>query len=98
VLATNIAHQVVIFSKSYCGYCQATKDLFSMVGRVQVACHELDKMQNGAAIQDELAEMTGQRSVPNVWVNKRHMGGNDDTQAAFQNGSLEKMLRSTNKL
>ena len=65
-----------------------------MVGKVQVAIHELDQMQNGAEIQNELAVMTGQRSVPNVFVNKKHIGGNDDTQRALRNGSLEQMLKS----
>jgi glutaredoxin 3 len=63
-----------------------------MIGTVQVACHELDEMPNGAAIQDELEVMTGQRSVPNVWVNKQHIGGNDATQALLRSGKLEKML------
>ncbi|CAB9511939.1 Glutaredoxin-2, mitochondrial [Seminavis robusta] len=85
-------NQVVIFSKTYCGYCRATKQLFSSLGNVQVAVHELDTMPNGSAIQNELVSMTGQRSVPNVFVNKQHLGGNDDTQAAHRNGNLAKML------
>lgn len=59
---------------------------------VQVVSHELDQMGNGSAIQNQLASMTGQRSVPNVFVNNQHVGGNDDTQAASRNGSLAKLL------
>merc|ERR1712232_191560 len=89
----NSSNQVVIWSKSYCGYCAATKRLFDSIGdSVQVACHELDRMPNGSAIQNELATMTGQRSVPNVFINNQHLGGNDDTQAAYRNGTLAKML------
>lgn len=29
---------------------------------------ELDQMGNGSAIQDALVEITGQRSVPNVFI------------------------------
>jgi len=88
----NSSNQVVIWSKSYCGYCAATKRLFGSIDGIQVSCHELDRMSNGSAIQNELANMTGQRSVPNVFVNNQHVGGNDDTQAAYRNGTLAKLL------
>ena len=53
---------------------------------------ELDVRPDGAAIQAELAKMTGQRSVPNVFVNGQHVGGNDDTHAAHQSGKLKQLL------
>ena len=37
-------------------------------------------MGNGADIQNTLKSMTGQSTVPNVWINGKHIGGNDDTQ------------------
>lgn len=49
---------------------------------------ELDQMGNGGDIQATLASMTGQRTVPNVWVKGKHLGGNDDTQAAAASGKL----------
>jgi glutaredoxin 3 len=55
--------------------------------------HELDQVKNGDAIQQELARMTGQRTVPNVFVNGKHLGGNDDTQGAYSSGKLAKMLQ-----
>jgi len=36
---------------------------------------------DGAAIQDALQEMTNQRSVPNIFIDKKHIGGNSDLQA-----------------
>ena len=54
---------------------------------------ELDKRPDGAQIQNALAGMTGQRSVPNVFVNGKHVGGNDDTQAAARSGSLQELLK-----
>jgi len=49
-------------------------------------------MDNGSAIQNQLAAMTGQRSVPNVFVNNTHVGGNDDTHAAARSGTLTELL------
>jgi len=60
---------------------------------VDFAVHELDQMgDDGAEIQTALLEMTGQRSVPNVFVKQQHIGGNDDTQLAAKKGKLRKML------
>jgi glutaredoxin 3 len=56
---------------------------------------ELDELSDGDAIQQELARMTGQRSVPNVFVQGQHIGGNDDTQAAARSGKLEELLKSS---
>ncbi|SAM07379.1 hypothetical protein [Absidia glauca] len=84
-------NKVVIFSKSYCPYCSATKNLFKQLG-VEAVVLELDQIDDGAAIQDYLQKKTGQRTVPNVFVAQQHVGGNSDVQAANSNGSLEKLL------
>jgi len=34
-------------------------------------------MPDGSAIQAALLELTGQRTVPNVFINGKHLGGND---------------------
>ena len=80
------------------GYCSSTKSLFARSDLTKdVAIHELDRMSNGSSIQRALVEMTGQTTVPNVFVKGQHIGGNDDTQAAFRSGKLNSMLRA-NKL
>jgi glutaredoxin 3 len=66
--------------------------LFQSLGE-EAMILELDVRSDGAAIQAELANMTGQRSVPNVFVNGKHVGGNDDTHAAHQSGKLDQLLR-----
>ncbi len=87
--------QVVIYSKSYCPYCSATKSLFqTQFSDVDAKIFELDQMNDGASIQSDLAAMTGQRTVPNVWVRGKFVGGNDDTQALFRSGKLTEMLSS----
>ena len=41
----------------------------------------MDPIDDGAAIQDALEEITSQRSVPNIFINHKHIGGNSDLQA-----------------
>ena len=53
---------------------------------------ELDTMDNGSEVQAALLDISGQRTVPNVFIKGKHMGGNDDTQAAARSGKLAKMM------
>lgn len=55
---------------------------------------ELNEMDDGNAIQAALLDITGQRTVPNVFIKGNHLGGNDDTQAAARSGKLKKMMES----
>jgi glutaredoxin 3 len=49
-------------------------------------------MENGTEIQSQLLKLTGQRTVPNIFVKGQHLGGCDDTLAAIQSGKFAKML------
>ncbi|KAJ9637330.1 Glutaredoxin [Coniosporium apollinis] len=82
---------VAVFSKSYCPYCKATKQLLSEMGAKYYAI-ELDQVDDGAAIQDALEEMTHQRTVPNVFIDKKHIGGNSDLQSKKK--ELPNLLKS----
>ncbi|KAJ5500356.1 hypothetical protein LT330_002181 [Penicillium expansum] len=70
---------VVVFSKSYCPYCDSSKKLLDSLDTKYTAL-ELDLEEEGAAIQSALAEISGQRTVPNIFINKKHIGGNSDLQ------------------
>lgn len=89
-------HQVVIWSKSYCPYCQATKELFSReANNVDVVVHEIDEsdtLVDALYLQQELEDMTGQRTVPNVFINGQHVGGNSDVQSMRRTGELRRVL------
>mmetsp|Transcript_41584 Transcript_41584/g.88605 ORF Transcript_41584/g.88605 Transcript_41584/m.88605 type:complete len:138 (-) Transcript_41584:86-499(-) len=85
------SNDVVVFSKSYCPFCTSTKQLFSSMS-INAKVIELDQMDNGPDVQGALLDLSGQRTVPNVFIKGEHLGGNDDTQAAARSGKLEKML------
>lgn len=44
-------------------------------------------------MQDVLQCMSGQRTVPNVYINKMHVGGCTDTQKALADGTLDDMVK-----
>ncbi|KAF7587018.1 hypothetical protein BBP40_007862 [Aspergillus hancockii] len=86
---------VVVFSKSYCPYCTASKSLLKEQGAKFIAL-ELDKEKDGSAIQDALEEITNQRTVPNIFIKQSHIGGNSDLQAI--KGKLPALLKDAGAL
>jgi len=80
---------VVVFSKSWCSYSRSSKKLLTDMG-AKFEVVELDQVADGAAIQDALEEITGQNTVPNIFIAKQHIGGNSDLQA--KKGSTLKQL------
>mmetsp|Transcript_58054 Transcript_58054/g.173266 ORF Transcript_58054/g.173266 Transcript_58054/m.173266 type:complete len:84 (-) Transcript_58054:68-319(-) len=81
----------MVFSKSYCPFCRKTKNIFKEMN-VDAKVIELDEIDNGDQIQAALLEMSGQRTVPNVFIKGDHIGGNDDTKKAAKSGKIKEML------
>ena len=61
---------------------------------VQATYIELNELTNGPEVQAALQSISGQRTVSNVFINGKHLGGNDDTQKAARSGKLKKLLAS----
>ena len=55
--------------------------------------HNID---DGPAIQDALQEITNQRTVPNIFINHQHIGGNSDLAAKA--GQLSALLKEAGAL
>ncbi|XP_021751184.1 glutaredoxin-C4-like [Chenopodium quinoa] len=85
------SHTIVIFSKSYCPYCKRAKEVFRELDQAPHVI-ELDERDDGYSIQDALRDIVGRRTVPQVFINGKHIGGSDDTVEAYQNGELAKLL------
>lgn len=72
--------------------CRQTKSTIQSLNISGVGILELDHESEGAAIQDALASQTGQRTVPNVFIDGKHIGGNSDLQNLQSSGELQKLL------
>jgi len=82
-------HKIVIFSKSYCPYCARAKRLLTSEFahlKDQIYIKELDESpSDGSKIQDYLQEKTGQRTVPNIFISQKHVGGCDAVVSKSKN-------------
>ncbi|KAE8136187.1 ribosomal protein L6, alpha-beta domain-containing protein [Aspergillus pseudotamarii] len=81
---------VIVFSKSYCPHSARAKsillDKYSIVPAPYVV--ELDQHALGQPLQALLAENTGRRTVPNVLISGRSIGGGDDVVALDEKDEL----------
>lgn len=79
---------VVIYTTSYCPYCTRAKSLLS---QKQAAFREVN-VEERQDLRDWLVERSGQRTVPQVFVNGRSLGGFTDIAALDRKGELDKLL------
>ncbi|KAK5930434.1 glutaredoxin 2 isoform X1 [Gymnodraco acuticeps] len=82
---------VVIFSKSTCPYCKMAKNVFNEIGATYKVI-ELDEHNDGRRMQEALAQMTGARTVPRVFINGNCIGGGSDTKQLHQQGKLRPLI------
>ena len=82
---------VMVFSKSSCPFCHSVKKLLTDLGASFKAI-ELDQESDGNEIQSALGQWTGQRTVPNVFINGKHIGGCDFTTDLHKSGKLVPLL------
>jgi glutaredoxin 3 len=73
--------------------CTRVKKALPSLNQSSIKILELDEMSNGSELQNSLAEKTGQRSVPNIFINGTHVGGCDDFFAKQKSGEIEKLLK-----
>jgi len=83
--------KVVIFSKPFCPFCKKTKKLLDSKS-IEYKAIEITELDNGDEVQDALLEISGQRTVPNVFINGEHLGGNDVVQKSAKTGKLDELL------
>ncbi|XP_022886816.1 monothiol glutaredoxin-S12, chloroplastic-like [Olea europaea var. sylvestris] len=83
---------VVVYSKTWCSYSSEVKYLFKSLD-VELRVIELDELgSEGLQLQKALEKLTGQHTVPNVFIGGRHIGGCTDTVKLHQKGELEPLL------
>jgi glutaredoxin 3 len=85
--------EVVMYSTTWCGYCQRARSLLARKG---VAVREI-KVDEDPQQRDIMVERSGgRRTVPQIFVGDRHVGGYDDLAALDRAGELDKLLAPNN--
>lgn len=79
---------IVIYTSPFCGYCSAAKRLLTNKGAEFL---EIDVLFD-AERKHEMIERSGRRTVPQIFVGDRHIGGFDDLSALDARGALDPLL------
>lgn len=80
---------VTIYTRSWCGYCRAAKDL---LGRKGVAYDEIDIEKASEQRAVMIGRARGRATVPQIFVGEVHVGGFDDLSALDRRGGFDPLL------
>lgn len=81
---------VIIYSTSACPYCVRAKMLLDAKS---VSYKEI-RVDSDAEKRSEMEHLSGRRTVPQIFINNKHVGGYDDLYALEKNGELDSWLNS----
>ena len=80
---------VIMYATGVCPFCQMAERLLRARG---VAAIEKIRVDLEPEKRDEMVARTGRRTVPQIYVGDRHVGGYDDLAALDRAGGLEPLL------
>lgn len=80
---------ITIYTKDYCPYCVKAKLLLNSLGK---EFQEID-ITNTPNVMMELVQKSGMRTVPQIYVDDKCLGGYSDIQTLHDKGELLPILR-----
>jgi glutaredoxin 3 len=81
--------KVVMYSTAVCPFCLMAERLLRAKGVAEI---EKIRVDLDSARRDEMMQRTGRRTVPQIYVGERHVGGYDDLAALDRAGGLDPLL------
>jgi glutaredoxin 3 len=84
-----VADRVIVYSTPFCGYCGAAKRLLADKG---AEYKEIDVMFDPEQKRDMIERSGGRRTVPQIFIDGRHIGGFDELSALDASGELDDLL------
>lgn len=83
---------VLMYCTAACPYCQAAERLLADKGVTDLTRIRVDLEPLRRA---EMDKKSGRRTVPQIWIGDRHVGGYDDLFELERAGGLDALLQST---
>lgn len=80
---------VEIYTKSTCGYCMMAKRLLKSKN---VSFSEFPVAGDAAKLDEMIQRSNGGRTVPQIFIDGKHIGGFDDMSALDMAGKLDPLL------
>ena len=86
---TQTLARVLIYSTAGCPYCQAADRLLERKG---VGDIERVRVDLEPARRAEMQQKSGRYTVPQIWIDGRHVGGSDELHDLDASGELDQLL------
>ena len=83
--------KVLMYATAACPFCQSAERLLLAKG-AQIDKIRVDLQPERRA---EMQKKSGRRTVPQIWIGERHVGGCDDLYALEREGKLDPLLKAT---
>jgi glutaredoxin 3 len=81
--------KIEIYTKTFCGYCWRARDLLESKG----VTYEEYVIDGGGPKREEMIQRAnGRTTVPQIFIDGRHVGGCTDLLALEHDGRLDEML------
>ena len=82
------ASHVIVFSSPFCGYCAAAKRLLMNKNADFIEINILSSPER----RQEMIDLSGRRSVPQIFVGGQHIGGYTELSTLDATGELDALL------
>lgn len=82
--------EVIVYATPWCPYCVRARHLLKSKG----VEYTLIDVSGDRAKRAEMTKKAGRTSVPQIWINKEHIGGCDELMALERAGKLDKKLNA----
>lgn len=81
--------RVLMYCTAVCPHCQSAERLLSKkgVGEIERVRVDLDPVRRA-----EMMQRSGRRTVPQIWIGERHVGGSEQLHALERSGELDRLL------
>jgi glutaredoxin 3 len=82
---------VKMYTTAVCPYCTRAKQILKSKGVEQI---EEIRIDTDPAQRDHMMQITGRRTVPQIFIGQTHVGGCDDLMALDAQGGLLPLLQA----
>ena len=83
--------KIEIYTNAFCPYCARAKSLLTSK---QAAFDEFDIMMDAGLRNTMIARANGRTTVPQIFIDGKHIGGSDDLAALDARGGLDPLLHA----
>lgn len=85
--------RILMYSTRICPYCVRAEQLLAKKG---IAPDQIEKIRvdEKPELREEMTRITGRRTVPQIFIGDRHVGGFDDLAELDADGELDTLLQA----